>query len=150
MILYHRTNRKAAESILCDGFMDGEGTYLTDRVWRGVWLSDRPLDENEGACGDVLLRIHVSVPAREIGNKYEWVEEGKGYREFLIPAEVLNAQVKKLSVEEGVVRFIGKLPPPFEHGRITRAFTPDTQIRRVPLISDQPRPRKKRKRRKRV
>ena len=84
MILYHRTN--AADKILSRGFRDGEGAYLTDRTWRGVWLSDCPLDENEGAYGDTLL--FVEIP-EDVVAEYEWVQD-IGYREFLVPAEIVN------------------------------------------------------------
>ncbi len=52
MILYHRTSHDIAQIILADGFRDGEGDYLTEQTWRGVWLSATPLDANEGAVGD--------------------------------------------------------------------------------------------------
>jgi hypothetical protein len=42
---------------------------------------------NEGAHGDTLLAI--DVPEEEIAD-YEWIEEGKTYREFLIPAVIAN------------------------------------------------------------
>jgi len=48
-------------------------------MFSGVWLSDRPLDANEGACDDVLLRIDLRLPKKEI-EKYEWVEDGRGFR----------------------------------------------------------------------
>ena len=67
--------------------MDGVGTYLTDRVWQGVWLSDQPLDINEGADGDTVLAVHVP---EKVVKPYEWIEPLKGYREFLIPAKVVN------------------------------------------------------------
>lgn len=122
MILYHWTNRKAAESILNNGFADGSGTYLADRVWHGGWLSNTPLDENEGACGEVLLKVHASIPAREWRERYEWIEQGKPCREFLVPAKVLNAHVKRIEVAEGWVRYAGK---------ITRRTTESTPIRRM-------------------
>ena len=84
MILYHRTNH--ADAILADGFRDGDGTYMTDRAWRGIWLSDRPLDANEGAYGDTVL--FVEIPDDVIAG-YEWVQD-IGYLEFLVPAEVVN------------------------------------------------------------
>lgn len=99
MILYHRTNRRAAEQILKHSFRDSADTYLTDRTWSGVWLSNVPLDENEGAKGPVLLKIHLSL-RRQLLREYEWVEEGKGYREFLVPAEVLNPTITKIEVAE--------------------------------------------------
>ena len=89
MILYHRTTRKTAEAIK-KGFKDGKGTYMTDTEFSGVWLSDVPLDSNEGASGDVLFEVKVNLPAPEM-DYYEWVEEGKPYREWLIPAALLNA-----------------------------------------------------------
>jgi hypothetical protein len=69
------------------GFRDGRGTYLTSEVWDGVWLSDVPLDPSEGADGVDLLVIEMP---ENVVEEYEWVEEGKTYREFLIPAEVVN------------------------------------------------------------
>jgi hypothetical protein len=42
-----------------------------------------PLDVNEGAEGDTLLRIDLSMPESDIAD-YEWIEEGKPYREWLI------------------------------------------------------------------
>ena len=61
MILWHRTGKAAAESIFRNGFQDGRGTYMTGREHSGVWLSDQPLDSNEGACGDVLERISAGL-----------------------------------------------------------------------------------------
>ncbi|MDA1129442.1 MAG: hypothetical protein O2913_12195 [Chloroflexi bacterium] len=83
--VYHRTS--AASAILAHGFRDGEGTYFTDKVWRGVWLSDVPLDINEGAAGDTVLVL--DIPAR-VFRRYEWVEESKPYKESLVPAAILN------------------------------------------------------------
>jgi hypothetical protein len=83
--LFHRTD--AAQEILDRGFRDGEGTYLTTRRFRGVWLSDEPLDENDGVAGSTLLMIEIP---EEVVASWEWVEEGKGYREFLVPADRVN------------------------------------------------------------
>jgi hypothetical protein len=55
MRLYHRTYHH--EAVMKRGFRDGEGTYMTADTHRGVWVSDRPLDSNEGAYGDVILAI---------------------------------------------------------------------------------------------
>lgn len=118
MILYHRTNRNAAERILQEGFRAGEGRYMTARTFSGVWLSNVPLDQNEGAVGNVLLKVHVNFPAKEL-RFWEWQEEGKGYREFLIPASVLNPSVTKLSVAEGCVRDFRRATDVFE-AKVTR------------------------------
>ena len=86
MRIYHRTFHSAA--ILQEGFRDTTGTYMTGYEFTGVWVSDIPLDENEGADGDVLLALDIP---EEIFVKYEWVEAEKPYRESLIPAKILNS-----------------------------------------------------------
>jgi hypothetical protein len=62
VILYHRTTRDKAGSIKVRGFIDATGTYLTDQEFSGVWVSDVPLDANEGAHGDALFEITLDVP----------------------------------------------------------------------------------------
>ena len=57
MILYHRTYPEPAQKILENGFRDGEGNYGMTRKWCGVWLSNEPPDENDGAHGDILLGL---------------------------------------------------------------------------------------------
>lgn len=85
MKVYHRTYH--AKEILVEGFRDATGYYLTTNLYTGVWFSNRPLDINEGADGDTLLTIDIPESALTY---YEWVEEGKPYREFLIPASLAN------------------------------------------------------------
>ena len=97
MILYHRTTAANAEQILRDGFRDGVGSFGTTREHSGVWLSNVPLDINEGAEGDTLIR--VELPEQAIAD-YEWIEDGKPYREWLIPAQLINKQAKASIVEE--------------------------------------------------
>jgi hypothetical protein len=94
--VFHRTSTEAARRILTDGFQDGEGTYLTRQVWRGVWVSDTPLTVNEGAVGDVVLAVDIPLP---LFDEHEWVEEGKGYREALVPAAELN-RYRVLALDE--------------------------------------------------
>jgi len=88
-VLFHRTAEDIARKIIAEGFRDGEGSYGTRRLHRGVWVSDQPLDENEGACGNALIRIELAKSAPDI-QSFEWIEDRKPYREWLIPAEVLN------------------------------------------------------------
>ena len=85
--------------ILRDGFRNATGRYLTNREWSGVWVSDRPLDNNEGASGEALLQITI---AEDLLAAFEWVEEGKPYREWLVPAAVLN--------DAGTVRLLTSPP----------------------------------------
>jgi hypothetical protein len=89
--LYHRTSAQAAGQIQMDGFRDGKGTYLTDHEFTGVWVSLVPLDCNQGANGDVLLELSADITLEDIAD-YEWVEDGKTYREWLVPASLLNAR----------------------------------------------------------
>jgi len=103
MILFHRTDFDTAKVILREGFRDGIGNYLTENTYQGVWLSETPLDDNEGALGDTLLKVTVKLSPRKLAD-FEWKEEGKGYREFLIPADVVNANstVKIIDRDESV------------------------------------------------
>jgi hypothetical protein len=39
------------------------------------------------ASGETVLQVEI---AEEILTPYEWVEEGKSYREWLVPADILN------------------------------------------------------------
>ena len=82
--LYHRTNKDVATQIIANGFRDSEGYYGTESLHRGVWLSDRALDANEGAVGTTVLRVELTKDEPEIAD-FEWIEEGKPYREWLIP-----------------------------------------------------------------
>ncbi len=55
MTFYHRTN--AAESILKEGFRDNNGLVGAFHLGiEGVFLSNVPLDSNEGAEGTGLFR----------------------------------------------------------------------------------------------
>ena len=62
---------------------------MTAHEFSGVWVSDTPLDANEGAWGRFV--ISLDVPDAEL-EPYEWVEDAKRYREFLVPAELLNGR----------------------------------------------------------
>ncbi len=92
MRLFHVTTDEAAAAILTDGFRDATGTYGTGHRVTGVWLSNRPLDENEGTKGGTALEVILDLPDAEI-IEWEWVEEGggSGYREFLIPVAIVNS-----------------------------------------------------------
>jgi hypothetical protein len=87
--LYHRTAEDIARQIIDHGFRDGEGYYGTPRKHRGVWVSEEPLDWDEGACGNALIRIELAKEEPEIAS-FEWIEDGKPHREWLIPASLLN------------------------------------------------------------
>src|SRR5690242_21211561 len=89
---HHRTSAASAEAILRGGFKDAEGTWGTTEPRAGVWVTtERPWDV--GITGlppgvDPTLLV-VEIPAG-LFDQYEWLEEGKPYREALVPAELLN------------------------------------------------------------
>lgn len=87
MRVHHRTD--AADAILAHGFKDHCGTYGLDldEPICGVFLSNKPLDMHEGAKGDELLALEVD---EQIISDHEWAEDGKPYREWCVPAGILN------------------------------------------------------------
>jgi len=94
--LYHTTTREAVVSILAGGFRDHAGYYLTRNRHSGVWLSDRIVDAADmggwfGPEHDTFLEALLRATEEEL-RQWEWVEDGKGYREWLIPAAFLNAR----------------------------------------------------------
>ncbi|MCP9496815.1 MAG: hypothetical protein MSG64_20450 [Pyrinomonadaceae bacterium MAG19_C2-C3] len=99
LILYHRTTAERAESIITDGFRDSTGHYLSDSIHTGVWLSDVPLDANEGAKGRTLLEVTINLSEDEL-TPYEWIEEEKPYREWLAPAALINSQMRVVIIDE--------------------------------------------------
>src|SRR4051794_34383441 len=90
MIFFHRTNREAARLIRVNGFQDAGGYYMSETQSSGVWLSEEPLSEQEGARGEVLLRVTVNETEADL-HDYEKTAEGSTYREWQVPAAILNA-----------------------------------------------------------
>ncbi|MGS0685439.1 hypothetical protein ACVBEQ_09875 [Nakamurella sp. GG22] len=90
-MVYHRAGSdEAADDIDRDGFRDGTGNYLTENSYTGVWVADLPLDPNdygEGEWDAPVFEMDVDEPAIA---DYEWIEDGKPYREWLVPAPVVN------------------------------------------------------------
>jgi hypothetical protein len=89
MIVFHRTTEVAARAILAEGFRDASGSYGLPIVLEGVFVSDRPVDCNEGAKGDALLSIELAASENELVD-FEIVEDGKTWREWIVPARLLN------------------------------------------------------------
>ena len=88
MRFFHATGNKNAEAILKEGFRDGTNFYLTDREWSGVWIFDKPFDDSHLSDGITLFAIEIPEDAI---SELEWPEEGKPYREWLVPATLLNS-----------------------------------------------------------
>lgn len=84
MLLFHRTDEP--NKILAEGFRSSTDRRPTGEELHGVWLSRRPLHEEE--CGSTWL-LAVEVPD-DVARRYE-VDDGKeDYTEYCIPADVLN------------------------------------------------------------
>ena len=95
MRLYHGTTLANAEQVASNGFQDATsnfGLYSADSSepinTTGVFFSDLVLDENEGICSEAYLVLEI--PDEHLAS-YEWMEEGKGYREWCIPAALANS-----------------------------------------------------------
>ena len=98
----------AAYVILRDGFRDGTGNYmLVGFTLTGVFLANRPVDCNEGAQSDQVLAVELGDDV--CLDEFELVEEGKPYREWCVPAEILNryATVRLLKPADGRNEFPG-------------------------------------------
>ena len=101
--LYHRTTAGAAKAILDSGFRDRRGHFgLKNEVeveLKGVWLSDVPLEGNDFGSADRDTLLAVTLDDQDLV-EWEAVEEGgvRSYREWLVPAAVINAR--------GKVRFV--------------------------------------------
>ena len=94
MKLYHGATRDNAKQILADGFQDLTSNFgLFNAVTgdpvntTGVFFSNVVLDENEGVSSETYFVL--DIPDIELTN-FEWLEEGKGYREWCVPAHLAN------------------------------------------------------------
>jgi hypothetical protein len=58
-----------------------------------------PLDINEGAEGDTLLEVNLDVSDEDL-KLYEWVEELKPYREWLISVALINSKAIVRIIDE--------------------------------------------------
>jgi hypothetical protein len=107
---YHRTPRSNAVHILSEGFKDGEGFYgceVTEPLC-GVWLSQYPLTEDDGARGDMIFEVILNRAESELAD-FEIINEGATYREWCVPAAIVNAgKLRLVSSEEesGLPTFI--------------------------------------------
>lgn len=102
--LYHRTFDAAR--ILRAGFTDS----VEERrggVARGVWLSDRPLDGDDQIAGDTVLAVEIPY---DVAAGYEWTDGGDRYREFCIPAAVVNGYAPFAIVDPDAGPSLGTLP----------------------------------------
>jgi len=95
MRLYHGTTLANAEQVASNGFQDVTSNFglysaasLEPVNTTGVFFSDLVLDENEGICSESYFVLEI--PDQDLVS-YEWMEEGKGYREWCVPAALANS-----------------------------------------------------------
>lgn len=93
MRLYHVTDRESAERIAENGFEDSEVIHDDRELLIGVWLSDRCL-AGEDDVGPRLgpapdAAIWLDIPADRV-EPYERPDREKPYREFCVPADLVN------------------------------------------------------------
>jgi len=79
------------------------GSTDATRAVANTWVGRLPLmvvslDENEGAVGNALLRVELNKKEHEIA-QFEWIEDGKPYREWLIPSCLINELGKTVIAE---------------------------------------------------
>ena len=86
MLLYHLTTKRNAEKIEAGGLIDGTGSYMLTREGSGLWYLDSVREFDARPEVDTVLTF--SIPAG-VAVQYEWEDEVKPYREFLIPASVV-------------------------------------------------------------
>jgi hypothetical protein len=88
-ILYHRTSAQAAKAILDGGFRDTKRHYGFDIEVEGVWLSDVPFDR--GFNPPDVVTLAVTLDDADLVDR-EVITDGGTYREWLVPAALLNAK----------------------------------------------------------
>ena len=91
MKVFHISNTADAETILKDGFHDVMGFHHAGQEWTGVWVSSEPLAWSERQYLNSANTVFtIEIPEESIA-EFEWVEEGKMIREWLIPAKLINS-----------------------------------------------------------
>ncbi len=94
---YHVVPRDTAIQVLVEGFWDSPSTWLPERPERGVWLTERPLNANDGLPPgwDTVLEVQFDRPLEQL-SQWRWVTDGDAARgvpeecAWLIPAEFVN------------------------------------------------------------
>ena len=91
---YYRTSRLTAKEIIRNGFEDRSGTEETGSNIRGTWFTDSPSAVSSG-FGDALIAVDLLV---EVAESY-FNSDDQDYREYIIPAEVLNSCPRRIVPE---------------------------------------------------
>ena len=97
--LYHRTSIGAARAIVQNGFENQQWRFEhdegngEDKKALGVWLSDRPLDGDEGPPGDAVLEVSLDATVESL-ELFQLEGVMWDTRLWIVPAEVINARSK--------------------------------------------------------
>jgi hypothetical protein len=97
MRLYHRTTIANAELILRDGFVDRRDRYTSDFGDQGVWFSDQPKVADECDSEEAVVSIDFGLRAKAL-SPFEWTEDETAYKEWLIPAELVNSKMTRTRI----------------------------------------------------
>jgi hypothetical protein len=98
MKLFHSTTKINAGPIVDSGFIDGDFRGIAS----GVFFSDRPLDQGDDVAAFAEVTFEVDFGGLDLG-EYEVIEEGRpdeAYREWLIPADIVNGLSRRLLEDE--------------------------------------------------
>jgi hypothetical protein len=113
MKLFHCTTDSAAQQIMARGFRDGRLSGIVGSELRGVSLSAVPIDQNQGAKGNIVIEVTVpnSIDLHDFAVQEERlptdpllpgeVPESMPVWEWLVPSSVVNAWPRRqLSTDE--------------------------------------------------
>jgi len=108
LVVYHRTTIADARRAVEKGFQDADWDFGLrdaqtgeDVLVTGVWLSDRPLSENDGVAGDAQLEVSLDVGVADLAS-YELEGMMWNARVWVVSADLIN--------EQGKVRILGVDP----------------------------------------
>ena len=114
MKLYHITTNKNAKLIVKNGFKDGIGSYGVidsktgkSKISKGVFLSNKVFEQRRKDDNDCVFIINI--PSEEI-KQYEWVEGLTDYREWCIPAKIVNKYFTNRKIYSGYDESLYKKP----------------------------------------
>jgi hypothetical protein len=96
MRLYHVTRPEAVGRILASGFIDHTGYWGTTEERTGVWLSDKPLNGPSNIVSlpdgsEMVFEVDLDLTEQELDEFERKAEVYEGYREWLVPAILVNA-----------------------------------------------------------
>ena len=100
MKLFHQTTAKNAKAILAKGFTDATGSFGTRERYTGVSLKNQPVAVNE--IDITLIEVELDLDEDALA-AYERREKGRSYREWLVPAVLVNAHTNLRIIAGGKV-----------------------------------------------